>query len=120
MILIIGGQGAGKRRYAMELGFREEDMAFAELDHRPVLVDLHLLLRHGFTGTDVTDDVFAPLLRKDVIICNEVGCGVVPLDAEDRAWRERVGRLCTRLAGRAERVVRVCCGIPLCLKGEDV
>ena len=46
-----------------------------------------------------------------VIICDEVGCGVTPLDRTDREWRERVGRTCCRLAERAEAVYRVRCGL---------
>ena len=58
------------------------------------------------------------LERPDVILlCDEVGCGVVPMDPEDRAWRERVGRTCCALAERADTVVRLCCGIPTLLKG---
>ena len=46
-----------------------------------------------------------------VVICDEVGCGVTPLDRTDREWRERVGRTCCRLAERAEAVYRVRCGL---------
>lgn len=46
-----------------------------------------------------------------VIICDEVGCGVTPLDRADRDWREAVGRLCCELADSAEAVYRVSCGI---------
>ena len=53
-----------------------------------------------------------------VILCDEVGSGVVPLAEEDRTWRERVGRTCCALAERASCVVRIWCGIPMVLKGE--
>ena len=53
-----------------------------------------------------------------VILCNEVGSGVVPMDRDDRAWRERVGRTCCTLAERADCVIRMYCGIPSILKGE--
>ena len=46
-----------------------------------------------------------------IIVCNELGCGVVPMDAFDRAWRERTGRLTCALAAQAEAVYRVTCGI---------
>lgn len=117
MILVVGGQGAGKRHYVRGLGYREEDFAVAVLDARPVLLDLHVLLRE----TPAVDDrLFAELLAKEVVVCNEVGCGVVPMDPGERAWRDLVGRTCARLAARADRVVRLCCGIPLCIKGEGL
>ena len=43
---------------------------------------------------------------------------VVPLDAQERAWREAVGRMSCELASQAETVVRMVCGIPVVLKGE--
>ena len=46
----------------------------------------------------------------------EVGCGIVPLDAGERAWRESSGRLNEALASHAESVVRMVCGIPCVLK----
>ena len=51
-----------------------------------------------------------------IVICDEVGCGVVPMDREDRSWRERVGRTCCRLAERASAVYRVTCGLGVRLK----
>lgn len=65
-----------------------------------------------------SEDLLALLEGKRVVVCDEVGCGIVPLDPDDRAWRERVGRLCCDLAARADAVVRVVCGIPQMIKGE--
>ena len=42
----------------------------------------------------------------------------MPLDAQERAWREAVGRMSCELASQAETVVRMVCGIPVVLKGE--
>ncbi|MDO5141924.1 MAG: bifunctional adenosylcobinamide kinase/adenosylcobinamide-phosphate guanylyltransferase [Eubacteriales bacterium] len=53
------------------------------------------------------------------ITCDEVGCGVVPLDPADEAYREAVGRLCCVLAARADAVIRVTAGLPQYLKGEQ-
>lgn len=46
-----------------------------------------------------------------VVITREVGCGLVPMDAWERLWREQVGRLSCRLAEQAAEVYRVCCGL---------
>lgn len=51
-----------------------------------------------------------------VIVSNEQGYGVVPMDRHDRLWREAVGRICTCIASEAEEVVRVVCGIGTKLK----
>ena len=50
------------------------------------------------------------------IICNELGNGVVPMEAFDRRYRETVGRICCNIAKQAEEVIRIVCGIPIVLK----
>ena len=54
------------------------------------------------------------------IIMDEVGSGIVPLDADIRRWRETVGRISCLLSQEATDVYRVLCGIPRCLKKEGV
>ena len=54
-----------------------------------------------------------------VITCDEIGCGIVPIDKTDRLWREMSGDACQYLAARAVKVCRVVCGIPMALKGGE-
>ena len=51
-----------------------------------------------------------------VLICCDIFCGVVPLGAEMRAWREMTGRLCAYLSSEAETVTRMFCGLEQKLK----
>ncbi len=51
-----------------------------------------------------------------VIIMNEVGSGVVPMDKGEREWREAVGRVSCLFAKKADRVYRLIAGIPQKLK----
>lgn len=51
-----------------------------------------------------------------IIICDEIGCGIVPLEKSDRDYRENVGRIMCRVVERAEHVERLICGIPQRLK----
>ena len=111
LILVVGGAAAGKTAYVESLGYPKSAFARGVLDERPVLDDLQDLVARTLDG-----DLLSRLLEKKVVVCREVGCGVVPLDPAERALRERVGRLCVRLAERADRVVRVSCGIPAVLK----
>lgn len=46
-----------------------------------------------------------------IIISDEIGNGIVPIDEFEREYRERTGRLLVMLAGHADEVVRVICGI---------
>ena len=58
------------------------------------------------------------LAQYEVVIATEVGGGVVPVDPVQRQNREAAGRLACLLAQRADRVIRVFCGLPQALKGE--
>ena len=109
MHLIIGGKGQGKLRYALSLGFTEADVARTLPTDKPILYGLQEITREN-------PDLTAAEIPDAIVICDELGCGVVPMDYEDRAWRERTGRLLSDLAAKAGRVDRVFCGISMRLK----
>ena len=115
MVLILGGLGAGKREYARSLGYRDADMSPDPGSAAPVLLELEEAVR---AEPDRAEELLNTLLEKELVLCREVGCGVVPLSSEERRYREAVGRLCVLLAQRAESVVRVVAGLPMALKGE--
>lgn len=115
MILIIGGLGAGKRRFAAaHYHYNEEEMSPNPADACPVLYDLQ---DWACSRPESPEELAALLGDKELIICNEIGCGLIPLSREERAAREKTGRLCQLLAVRAETVIRLYCGIPQLLKG---
>ena len=108
MTLIVGGYAAGKRAYAREaLGYADERMSNCIDDDLPVFYGLE----------SQPDTPLEKLLRKEVVICDEIGCGLVPVDAGERQRREQVGRLCIQLAQEAHRVIRVVCGVGTVIKG---
>lgn len=111
MILVLGGIASGKRTYVASLGYDESQMSGSVGSDAPVLCDLQDVLRGGPLSHEELDAA----ARKDVVVCCEVGQGVVPLDPQERAWRELVGRTCAQLARHA-RVVRMVCGIPVVIK----
>ena len=51
-----------------------------------------------------------------VIVANEVGAGIVPIDPGERAYREGVGRALCAIAQNSESVTRAVCGIGVRLK----
>ena len=122
MHLILGGAFQGKTEYAKKLYVLSDADIFVcagteiPADARAVC---HL---ERFTractehGLDVLEAWDALGLSPAVIICDDISCGVVPIDATDRLWREENGRLLAALAARAEKVTRVFCGLPLELK----
>ena len=54
--------------------------------------------------------------QDSILICEDIFCGVVPLGADMREWRQATGRLCKYLSGQAESVVRIFCGLEQRLK----
>ena len=54
-----------------------------------------------------------------ILICDEVGGGIVPLKKEDRIYREIVGRALCCAVKKSDRVERVMCGIGQCLKCDE-
>lgn len=124
MIMIIGGAFQGKNAYAKK-EYAKLSWTDGELLEREDLAcveginGLHAFIRKEMkAGNDVTE-LAEELIEKNpdvVIISEEVGYGVVPMDAFDREYREKVGRICTKLAAYSEKVVRVVCGMGMVIK----
>ena len=113
MILVIGGAGSGKLDYVNSLGYSEDDIADGVLDERKVVYNLQNIV---FRNPKRAPELEEALLGKDVVVCDEVGSGVIPAERTLREAREATGRLTIRLAVRASRVVRLVCGIPVVVK----
>lgn len=119
MDLIIGGAYQGKLSYARKtfaLGdtdicdCREEncDLSRRCLYHYEAYV--RRCLREG-------KPIMPPERADAVIIADDIFCGVVSIDAEERLWREECGRALTALSLASDSVTRLFCGLPLRLKG---
>lgn len=105
-VLFIGGAHQGKW-----------ELARALYPTLPCVANLHQRVRDELAaGRDPL--ALLASLRGHAVTCDEVGCGVVPIDRADEAYREAVGRLCCALAAEADAVVRVTAGIPQYIKGE--
>ena len=101
MIFITGPLYSGKRTFASTLpGTRIAEVQNLAKD------------------ADDLEQLADKLAAYDIVIATEVGGGVVPVDAGERAAREAAGRLACLLASRAQCVVQMFCGIPTILKGE--
>ena len=113
MVLVIGGAGSGKLDYVKSLGYSQDEIADGLIDERRVVYHLQNIV---FDDPDHAPELLDALLGKEVVVCDEVGSGIIPLSARDRQAREATGRLCIQLAARATRVVRLVCGIPTVIK----
>lgn len=129
MVLITGGAWQGKTDFAKKFLLEKEDRRLkivdgsqaAEEDWRQVdlFTNFHLwvarLLRED---RDVYEAVNRMLEENPTITVtvNELGCGIVPVDAFDRKWRETTGRVCCLLAQKSTEVYRVTCGVATKIK----
>lgn len=131
MVVIIGGAHQGKTAFAQEhFGLEGEQISRwngHENGHgnenwdwsRPALADLELfvleLVRRG-EDPAVWYRENRPRLEDKLVLCREIGGGVVPVEREMRRWQEAAGRLLQWLCRDAEQVWRLYCGIPQQLK----
>jgi len=104
MMFITGPLYSGKRTFARRFGGR-------------CAVDVQNAAAKAETP-EALEKLAEELAEYDIVIATEVGGGVVPMDAGERAAREAAGRLACLLAARADCVVQMFCGIPTVLKGE--
>ena len=87
-----------------------------------IINHLHLwvkdLLREGMEESEVQSTILSWVAThpNTILICDELGNGIVPLEKMDRIWREQTGRLMIELAKQAERVERILCGLGQRLK----
>ncbi len=125
MILIIGGAGQGKLAYVQEhfqLQCKDiadgADCSISDALQARAVTHYHLLIRRlGEDAIAFTERLCSE--RPDaVILLDEIGCGIIPMEKNDRIWRETVGRCGCILAAHSDSVIRMVCGIPTAIKGE--
>ena len=86
---------------------------------RPVISGFHYFVRRLLWEERDVNEFIAAIEAKNpdvVITADEIGCGIVPMDPEERAWREAAGRAAEKLAADSEAVYRMVCGIATRLK----
>lgn len=123
MELIIGGACQGKTDYAKRVyGLTDAEIFTCE----GLELDLRArCLRHleSFAlacvraGIEPARQLATLELADKILICDDISCGIVPLEQTERFWREATGRMTTLLAKNARHVTRIFCGLPLELKG---
>ncbi len=123
MRLIIGGSCNGKYDYLIQMGYAQEDIADSRVCNvedifaKPVIYKLHELVKRLMADKTEPVEYILSRLRDDlVIVCDEVGSGVVPIDLLQNEYRENVGMVCQKIAAQAQVVERVYCGIPVRIK----
>ena len=120
MKLFIGGCHQGKAAYAAErTGLQAVACTPEEALSAPAINQFHLTIRTLLEQGGDPEEYARTLLARNpdaVVISDEVGLGVVPVDPFERRWREAVGRALCILAASAQQVERISCGLGQRLK----
>lgn len=129
MRLIIGGFCQGKSSYAAARfpGYAiYDENNYATLSGSAsegvILNHLHLIIRELLKAEKGEQEIREIFLRLGettpdiVFISDEIGCGIVPIQPEDRQWREVTGRVLIALAEKSREVIRITAGIPQVIK----
>lgn len=127
MKLIIGGYSQGKLNYIRQERNMASDIILdgrlpdkkqrreIKAQGKTVIINhFHDWVRKQIAQGECPEEEIQILMEENlelVIICDEIGNGIVPMDAFEREYRERTGRILVQLAGQADEVVRVICGI---------
>lgn len=113
--LILGGKYSGKLNHFKSLGFEKTEITpdFAAVYKLNDI--LYELLKDDGNPAEWAEE---NILKKSgfTVVCDELGCGIVPADKFSRDYREAVGRICCSLAKEANIVERVYAGIPSIIK----
>lgn len=123
MKLILGGFAQGKLRYVLKNHCVGDDYIIYDADLPDSLPqdDQNLIINHLHewikkslaAGGCPEEELFASLSKYPncIIICDEIGNGIVPIEPFEREYRERTGRILVELASQSETVERVVCGL---------
>lgn len=119
MELVIGGAYQGKLSWAVRhYGFGECDLfdlaSGTPEAPRPCLYHLEAYTKRAFLDGKSADEIVSePALSAEdaVIISREISSGIVPMDRDERLWRELHGQVLRLLASKAVSVTRIFCGL---------
>ena len=120
MRLVIGGYAQGKLDYVLEKYHLEMKQVWdGEIPAKPVEEPVVFYRFHEWMKKEIIkgnhpEETILNLLKRYsdiIIVSDEIGNGIVPMDVFEREYRERTGRILIELAKQAESVERVICGI---------
>lgn len=135
MVLITGGRYQGKQAFAAEMAEKKEhgflrcggpggvaDGRFDEPEqmfNAELILHMESFIRREMEQGGEPELLIRRLLKENceaVVVADEIGSGIVPVDPFERGYRETAGRMCQKLAADSDRVYRVVCGIGVRIK----
>lgn len=127
MIFIIGGSYQGKTDFAVrQFGLNIDEItegsaSFEELAKARCIRHFEDFVSSAAGRNEDPLELTGKLLISNpdvIIIMTEIGCGIIPIEKSERIYRELVGKTGCMIAGQAEKVIRITCGIPAVIKDE--
>ncbi len=126
MRLITGGLYQGKREFVRKkYGITPNDIfdvdkcPFSAIYSRKCIDNYDRIIKI-LTEKNENPFLFTEQLIKNnpdvIIIMNEIGNGIIPIEKSERVWREQVGKIGCILAEHSETVERIVCGTVIILK----
>lgn len=149
MRLYIGGYGQGKLRYVLNKVHTEEVCIVDEKNYKDYIDEIsnkydanssiskmnnaestlivnhvHLIVRDMLKQVLGIDEIETEIMKLvdidgSVVICDEIGNGLIPMERFEREYRDAVGEILQKLASKAAMVTRLVCGIGMVIKYDS-
>lgn len=124
MKMYIGGANQGQLAFAQKevsdiLWIDGKTCSYEEIEYCGGIYDFHEYMKRMMSDGISTDDLAKKIISSNpniVIVSDEIGYGLVPIDRFLREYREQTGRICTALAAYSDSVIRVVMGIGIKIK----
>lgn len=127
MEIYIGGSSQGKLEYVLaKKDYGKESVIEGALLNPltdsggyKIINHFNEFVRNYVDKPEVIDNFIRQLIEKRediIIISDQIGCGIVPVDKAEREWRELHGRVMCQIVACAGHVERIICGIGQVIK----
>jgi adenosylcobinamide kinase / adenosylcobinamide-phosphate guanylyltransferase len=131
MNFIFGGSSQGKLKFAIDkygqnvevYDLKKSSIFNIMPENKQTIINLQdgvsQLLKAGLNPKDYLEKNIDKFYNK-VLIGNEIGCGIVSMDAFEREWRDETGRVYQFIVTRSNIVDRVWAGLGMNLKSLNI
>lgn len=126
MILVFGGAYNGKLSYVKEkYDLDNEDIFYCNSDNidleKKVICGFHMFVRNMILENKKPLEYIKnnmERLEDKIIITDDIGLGIVPIEKIDRLWRDEHGRCIQYISSNSKKIIRIFLGIEKVLKDE--
>ncbi|GAA0069360.1 hypothetical protein UT300003_08830 [Clostridium sardiniense] len=126
MILVFGGAYNGKLAYVKEkYNLCDKDIFYCNSGNinleKKVICGFHIFVRNMIIENKSPLEYIKnnmDKLKDKIIITDDIGLGIVPIEKVDRVWRDEHGKSIQYISSRSKKVIRIFLGIEKVLKDE--